>query len=368
MRIPFKEEGLPRNDRTQKQRNAIDTIRRAQQHGINHIDTARNYGNSEKLVGMALQELGRDSFYLTTKIPAGTGRDKTRKQIAEACQKMHIDHIDIVDVHGINTEDLFKRSCGKEGTVRGIFDAIDDGVVSYAGFSSHAGPALISHTIATGFFSAAGILYWLTYPRNKPAVDCAQQRDCGILILSPTEKAGKLYAPTPALERTCAPFSPLEIAHRWLLSQPAVSTIAIGAATPAELDAHMAAVTGPCGLDTDRDQAVHRFYDAQKQALGDTACTLCYQCMPCPHDVQIPEILRLRNLVRTFDMTDFGQMRYNLLGHAGHWFPGRKADHCTACGACIHQCPEGLDIPRLLADTHALLEGKERQRLWDHTQ
>ncbi len=368
MRIPFKEDGLPAKDRAGKERNAIETIAKAKQLGINHIDTARGYGNSEKLVGLALKELGRDSFYISTKIQAGIAREKARRQIAEACQKMGVSHIDIVDVHGINTEDIFKRSCAKEGTVRGIYDAIDDGVVSFAGFSSHAGPQLLKTTISTGFFQAASILYWFTYQRNAPAVELARQRGCGILILSPTEKSGMLTTPAEKLTAACTPFSPLELAHHWLLAQDGVTTIAAGAAHPDELEPHCDAVTSWQHLESEQHgSAMQRFEDIERAALGSTRCSVCYECMPCPHNVQIPEILRLRNLGIAFDMHAFGRMRYNLLGNAGHWFPGQKADKCLECGACLKRCPENLDIPALLRQTHSMLQGEERERIWDHS-
>ena len=58
-------------------------------------------------------------------------------------------------------------------------------------------------------------------------------------------------------------------------------------------------------------------------------------------------------------------MRYNLLGSGGDWFPGQKADRCTRCGQCLPLCPEKLQIPDLLADTHEILGGEEKKRLWE---
>jgi predicted aldo/keto reductase-like oxidoreductase len=87
--------------------------------------------------------------------------------------------------------------------------------------------------------------------------------------------------------------------------------------------------------------------------------------LPCPERINIPEVLRLRNLAIAYDMTQYGQYRYRMFENAGHWFPGTKGDRCTDCGDCLPRCPEELNIPALLRDTHEKLNGPARRRLWE---
>ena len=103
----------------------------------------------------------------------------------------------------------------------------------------------------------------------------------------------------------------------------------------------------------------------ENERLGSDRCAQCYDCLPCPEAINIPEVLRLRNLAIAHDMKAFGEYRYRMFENAGHWFPGKRGDRCTDCGDCLPRCPEQLDIPRLLRDTHDRLSGPKRRRLWD---
>ena len=91
--------------------------------------------------------------------------------------------------------------------------------------------------------------------------------------------------------------------------------------------------------------------DVQLNEIKDL-CTLCNECLPCPEEINIPEVLRFRNLLQAYDMEDYGRFRYNMFEGEGHWFPGNFASRCTQCGDCLPRCPEKLAIPELLFNTH----------------
>ncbi len=364
MRIPFGE--LPPEQRKKAEENAFLTMKRALEVGVNHFETARGYGNSEHLIGMWLPHLPvqRENLIITTKITPTQFADEMRRYIDESCQRMGISYIDNLDIHGINTHELLELSVRKGGCLDGIRQAMKEGVVRHLGFSTHAPLEVILDTMRTGEFESVNLHYYYFNQRNYPAIRLAEELDMGVLIISPTDKGGQLHNAPEKLRRVTAPYTPIEINQRFLLSDPGITTLTVGAGKPEEWDAHLRMADRVEPLTPEEQAILQRMDDTLRGELGNTYCSYCFDCLPCPEDIHIPEVLRLRNMAKAFDMVEFGKFRYNLFGNGGHWFPGVQADACTDCGDCLPRCPLRLDIPTLLRETHEMLTGAPVKRLW----
>ena len=100
------------------------------------------------------------------------------------------------------------------------------------------------------------------------------------------------------------------------------------------------------------------------ERLNSTKCEQCRFCLPCPNEIPIPEILRLRNISVGYGQIEFAKERYNLIGQAGHWWEEKNSSYCLECNECVPRCPNKLNIPNLLKVTHNSLIERPKKRLW----
>lgn len=347
--------------------NAKATLEQAVSLGINHIETARGYGKSEEYLGRILKSglsVRREQLYVTTKLPPTPDAETMHHWIAESLERLQLDYLDCLAIHGVNTEEHLNWIQQPEGCMKAVREAVREGKVRFVGFSTHAPLNLILATLDTDLFDFVNLHYYYFFQRNELALERAREKDMGIFIISPADKGGQLYAPPETLSQLCKPFSPLELNYRFLLSDPRITTLSVGAAHPAELT-EILELRNWTSPSTEAETATLQQLETHlRQTLNTDYCSQCYQCLPCPEAINIPEILRLRNLAVAYDMSEFGQYRYRMFENAGHWFPGKKGNRCTDCGDCLPRCPEQLNIPALLRDTHQRLNGSPRRRLW----
>ena len=339
-------------------------VARALAIGINHFETAPSYGPSQIYLGQALAALAlpRHRYVVTSKLLPGIDVEKGLAVVRTSLQHMGLDQLDQLAIHGINRPEHLHWALHGSGAE--ILTACKtEGLVGQVGFSSHGSPEVVEQAIASGRFGFCSLHLHLLNPTMMPLAHRAMAAGMGVMAISPADKGGRLFDPPELLRRQCAPFDPLELAYRWLLGH-GISTMTIGAAHPSDLIwAQQLAQVGD-GMPPSVAAVAERLDQVRRRRLQDTFCGQCRDCLPCPEEIDIPTLLRLRNLRLGHEMASFCEERYSLIGQAGHWLPMVRGNACTRCGDCLPRCPRNLDIPALLQHTHELLQGPPRRRLW----
>ena len=337
--------------------NCISTTRMALDLGINHIETAHGYIKSELLFGHALKELGvpRNQFKIMTKGAPMSG-DETRRLIEEQLKALNLDYIDFYGWHGINNKELLKVAVEKNGPVETLYQLKNEGLIRHIGFSTHGPLSIIMEAMRTNLFSFINLHYYYFFQHNLPAVKLAGEMDMGVFIISPNEKGGMLFKPSEKVKNLCTPITPIAFNGRFCLSHSEITTLSMGMHEPKHFSQNLTILNGGNYLNSGLSK-VKNAMDTPLEKITDL-CTLCNECLPCPENINIPEVLRFRNLNEGYDMLDYGRFRYNMFEGQGHWFPGTFAFHCTECGDCLPRCPEDLNIPKLLMETHKKLFNK----------
>ncbi|MEL6440774.1 MAG: aldo/keto reductase [Cyanobacteria bacterium J06621_8] len=370
MRYQYKWQDLPESEiPAANQRNLEATIRRAWEVGINHIETARGYGSSEMQLGKILPQLPRSELIYQTKVSPHQDSQEFLRNFNQSLEYCQLDYVDLLGLHGINTPEILEISMRPGGCFAVAKELQAEGKVRHIGFSTHGSTEIITQTIETGAFDYVNLHWYYISQWNWSAIEAAKAQDMGVFIISPSDKGGHLYNPPPKLVELCQPLSPMVFNDLFCLSRPEVHTLSIGAARPGDFDEHLkilplldrAAEILPPILERLEREAIavlgRDWLDQWQVGLPSHEET--------PGKVNMPIILWLRNLALAYNMIEYGQARYNLLGNGGHWFPGAKADSIAELdlGSCLASHPYGAKIPDLLKETHEMLGGKEVKRL-----
>jgi predicted aldo/keto reductase-like oxidoreductase len=357
------------------QANLEATIRRAMDLGINHIETARGYGSSERQLGLILPKYPREKLIVQTKCTMDKDPDVFTRNVEESLARLGLNYVDLLGLHGINDAQQLAYAVGddgKSGCLAAARTLQKRGLVRHVGFSTHAPLPVLLQAIrqqANGGFDYVNLHWYYIFQRNWPAIEEATRRDMGVFIISPSDKGGLLYKPSARFVELCAPLHPIAFNNLFCLARPEVHTLSIGAARPTDFDAHVESLPLLEKAGELLAPILKRLQAAIENAVPAPLRNPFALTLPewndTPGQVNVPVILWLRTLVKAFDLKDYAQMRYNLLGNGGHWFPGLNAGTIESVDLAALEKATGLgtDLKPLLRETHDLLWKEPVKRL-----
>ncbi len=363
------EDIAPEKVEKKNQENVEACIHHALEHGISHIETARGYGSSEMQLGRILPRIERDRLLVQTKVGVKESAGDFLEAFETSMGFLKLEHVDFLSIHGINTPELLETSLKKGGCMDAIRQLQKEGRVRFCGFSTHAGPNVVEPACETGEFDYVNLHWYFIYNQlHGTMVEAASRQDMGVFIISPNDKGGMLYNPTPKMSALCAPLTPMQWNDLYCLARPEVHTLSIGVARPSDFDEHVEAVSKHWN-DPVVGTVEKRISRSLEKDLGAEWAHRWHEGLPhyteTPGNINVREILRMWTFYKGLDLLEFAKMRYNLLGNADHWFPGQQAaDANDYDWACLASSPFAKEIPFILSEAHQLFhEDKAAKRL-----
>ncbi|MCF7944198.1 MAG: aldo/keto reductase [Spirochaetia bacterium] len=344
MRLPLKSADSKDIDREQ----ATAMMRKAIDRGVNYIDTAYPYhgGESEPFTAEVLADGYREKVHLATKLPSWlvSSREDFDKYLNEQLKRLQTDHIDYYLLHALD------KDRWEELKKHGVFDFMDtartDGRVRNIGFSFHDDLDTFK-TIIDAYnwdFCQIQYNYLDTHMQaGSEGLAYAYDRGIGIVVMEPL-RGGGIAGDLPediqqVFDRAPRDWTAAEWALRWVWNDPRVSVVLSGMSSMAQTDENLAvAENAESGALSKEDLSVVEEVKGMFLDKIEVPCTSCGYCMPCPHDVNIPEAFRFYNNALMFEDTE--GWKENYLSS----FKGHTADMCIACGECEPQCPQHIAI------------------------
>jgi aryl-alcohol dehydrogenase-like predicted oxidoreductase len=105
------------------------------EHGVNHIDTAASYGESERRIGPWL-ETRRKDFFLATKT-GERGYEQAKEQLHRSLELLRTDHVDLIQLHCLIDEADWTTAFGPRGALEALVEARSEGLVRFIGVTGH---------------------------------------------------------------------------------------------------------------------------------------------------------------------------------------------------------------------------------------
>ncbi len=104
-------------------------------HGVNHIDTAARYGDSELRIGPWMARHRKD-FFLATKTGARGARE-AREDLHRSLERLKVDSVDLIQMHSLGHPDDWDQAMGANGALEALVQAKQQGLVRAIGVTGH---------------------------------------------------------------------------------------------------------------------------------------------------------------------------------------------------------------------------------------
>ena len=333
----------------------------AMEQGVNYYDTAWGYhsGNSERAIGKALARYPREQFYLADKFPGYdlSNMGKVREIFEEQLKKCGVDYFDFYLFHNVCEMNIDAYLAPQYGILDYLLKQKKNGRIRHLGFSCHGAMPVLKRSLeaygAHMEFCQLQLNYidW-EFQDCKAKVELLEQYHIPVWVMEPLrggrlarlseEEAAPLKAMRP--EETVPAW-----AFRFLQSIPGVKVILSGMSNLDQMKENLATFQEEKPLSS---AEMDKLMETARGMTGKTAlpCTACHYCVShCPQGLDIPSLLALYN---EHSFTGGGFLAPMALSA----IPADKPPSaCIGCRICEAVCPQQLKISEAMADFAAKL-------------
>ncbi|MCL2010447.1 MAG: aldo/keto reductase, partial [Synergistaceae bacterium] len=163
---------------------AVALIREIIGLGINFIDTAHGYADSEEKIGEAIRGMRRDELIIASKSPADD-KKTFNEHLELSLKRLGVEYIDIYHLHHVSSEKRYNAVFAPGGAFEGLQEAIEAGKVRFPAFSSHNLPCAVK-IIKDGKFDVVQLPFnFVDDEAEKEAIPLAKKFDMGFIAMKP---------------------------------------------------------------------------------------------------------------------------------------------------------------------------------------
>lgn len=302
-------------------------VRRALDLGVNFIDTASGYTDSQVKIGRAIRGR-RDGLVLASK---SGSKDKAGMlaDIDRSRREMGVDRVDLYHLHNCATAEAWEAVSAPGGALEAMLEARDRGWIGHIGLTSHSLDYALELIEEDVFDTLQFPFNLVTSEPAERLIPRCRERGLGFIVMKPL--CGGLY-------------DDATLAFKFLNAYPDLVPIP-GIERVEEIEQIVPLVeSGETLTDDERRRA-----EAAAERLGKVFCRRCGYCYPCPNDVPVGGAMIFKSLVSRLP-------RESVIGHARRIAEGVRK--CTDCGLCEEKCPYDLPVRVLIREA-----GEEAERI-----
>ena len=328
----------------------------AMEHGINYYDTAWGYhgGQSELVIGRALKRYPRESYYLATKFPGYdlSNMDKVEEIFEKQLKKCGVEYFDFYLFHNVCEMNIDAYLDDKYGIYRYIMKQKRAGLIRHLGFSAHG-----SYDVMKRFLEAYGegmefcqiqlnYLDW-NFQDAKGKLELLAEHQLPVWVMEPLRggKLAELSEEDAELLKNLRPDESVPAwAFRFLQSIPGVTMVLSGMSNSEQLRENIQTFEEEKPLNSKEMEKLLKIANnmVEKIALPCTACRYCVS--HCPQGLDIPALLALYNEHCVTDGGFIAPMALSAIPEE------KRPGACIGCRSCEAVCPQQIKVSEAMAD------------------